>query len=234
MMTSSSPLSVARIIVEFLLGDICVYRRGTWKTIGKGIKVVDDTPQWIPADGSCGSSVGGRIAWLEPSLQEIAGPSDRVYWAFEVVMLTPGACQEGLGASTTLMGMVLNSATSGGGDYYPITFPSLSKRGVNSFGLSFNFGPVATRVQGSTVPDLVITDQAPAATTDQFSFMLTFEAADKKRGHVDVFRNMQPLVRYNDIDTSLPLYPTVNMCCRPSAYKFIMDPTLPDVKNISE
>ncbi|KAH3759181.1 hypothetical protein Pelo_9000 [Pelomyxa schiedti] len=224
MMTSSSPLCVARIILEFLLGDICVYHRGTWKTIGGGIAVIEDTPQWIPA-GTCGSSVGGRIAWLEPSLQELSGSSDRVYWAFDVVKYTHGSCQEGVGASTTLMGMVLDSASSGGGDYYPITFPSLGKRGVNSFGLKFGTG-VYPVVQGNIVP-LRVMVSGPPTTTDQFSFLLTFETADKKQGHVDVFRNMKPLVSYDNVDTSLPLYPTVNLCCRDCAYRFVMYPTLP-------
>ncbi|KAH3760394.1 hypothetical protein Pelo_7767 [Pelomyxa schiedti] len=229
MMTSSSPLSVARIIVEFLLGDICVYWRGTWNTIGRGIKVIDDTPQWIPADGgTCGNSVGGRIAWLEPSLQERSGSCDRVYWAFDVVKYMGGACQEGVGASTTLMGMVLDSNSSLGGDYYPITYSSLSTRGVNSFGLSLNYGPVQNRVQGSAMYDREVSDPSPVTTKDQFSFLLTFEKADKKRGHVDVFRNMEPLVSYDDVDTSLPLYPTVNMCCRDCAYRFVMDPSLPE------
>ncbi|KAH3760381.1 hypothetical protein Pelo_7787 [Pelomyxa schiedti] len=223
------PLSVARIVVEFLLGSICVYRRGTWKTIGDGIKVVDDTTQWIAIENrSCGSSVGGRIAWLEPSLQELAGARDRVYWAFDVVKYTPGACQEGLGASTTLMGMVLDSASSAGGDYYPITYSSLSNRGVNSFGLSFSGSLITTRVQGNMVYDRRVTNPTRVLETEQFSFLLTFESPDKKRGHVDVFRNMNLLVSYDNVDTSLPLYPTVNMCCRPSYYKFVMDPTLPD------
>ncbi|KAH3760380.1 hypothetical protein Pelo_7786 [Pelomyxa schiedti] len=110
------------------------------------------------------------------------------------------------------------------GDYYPITFPSDD---VKSFGLSFSGEAVTTRVQGNTVPRLRVTDPSPVTTTDQFSFLLTFEAADKKRGHVDVFRNMKPLVSYDNVDTSLPLYPTVNMCCRDCAYKFVMDPSIP-------
>ncbi|KAH3763255.1 hypothetical protein Pelo_4887 [Pelomyxa schiedti] len=221
------PMSVARLVVEFLLGSICVYRRGNWRTIGDGLIVIDDTPQWGTVDDySCGDSVGGRLAWLEPSLQELSGQSDKVYWAFDVVEFQPGACQEGIGASTTLVGMVLDCASSVGGDYYPITYPSLSKRGVKSFGLSLTRA-VETRVQGAAVTGLRVTDVTPVTTSDQFSFLLTFESPDKQRGHVDVFRNMKPLVSYDNVDTSMPMYPAVSMCCRPSAYKFVMGPTLP-------
>ncbi|KAH3762043.1 hypothetical protein Pelo_6103 [Pelomyxa schiedti] len=223
--TLAVPLSVARIILEFLLGDISVYWRGTWQIIGKGITVTDDTPQWTYSlKGGCGSTVGGRIAWLEPSLQEISRTNKKVYWAFDVAKFR-GGCQVGLGASTSLIGIELDSETSGGGDYYPINCSTLCYRGVKSFGLAFFSARVETRLHG--VISKGVTDAAPVRETDQFSFLLTFEAANKQWGHVDVFRNMKLLVSFDHVDTSQPLYPAVNMCCQDCSFKFVMEPTLP-------
>ncbi|KAH3731774.1 hypothetical protein Pelo_17397 [Pelomyxa schiedti] len=223
------PQSVGRFIVEFLIGFIGRYHRGTWRTIGRGITVNGDTVEWMDVSegdfGVCGSSVDGRLAWMEPSIQEISGSYLKVYWAFDVVKYTEGSCQEGLGASTSLFGMELDANASGGGDFYPITFPSLSKRGVKSFGLSLPLSE--PRVQGSKVTGLRLADTTPVTESDRFSFMVTFESPDKHWARVEVMKNNKQLVVYEHVDTSEPMFPTVNMCCSPNTYRFVMDPPLP-------
>ncbi|KAH3767595.1 hypothetical protein Pelo_514 [Pelomyxa schiedti] len=238
------PPSVATLIIEWIMAEftIHVYTRGTWQTIGGGITIEDDTVVWRDLDEGikckCASTVGGRIAWLEPSIQQIAGNSNMVYWAFDLVKPITQSCQEGLGASSSLMGMVLDAEKSHGGDFYPITYPHLSEcRGVKSFGLSFGWS-ILTRVQGtqviapSGVSLNVTADQAQAMPGDRFSFLVTFQTraegtSNKERACVGVWRNHTPLVRYCDVDTSVPMFPTVHMCCCPTAYKFVMNPPLP-------
>ncbi|KAH3766452.1 hypothetical protein Pelo_1688 [Pelomyxa schiedti] len=244
------PADVARIIVELLIGFVPVYEGGTWKTIGWGVEMNGDVVTWIGVhtgtSGKCGSSVGGRIAWLEPSLQQVAGPCGRVYWAFDLLKHTRGACQvlfytstnphvelsgsvllliplqEGVGACSSLPELDLQSSFDNSGRhgvFYPVTCDALHQLAqVVSFGVSIS--QFSTKVNGMTQRKC-----NEFSESEQVSFLLEF-TPDKKRGRVTVFRNLMHIATFDNVDTSLPIFPTVNMCCREAQYLFAQFITL--------
>ncbi|KAH3732038.1 hypothetical protein Pelo_17125 [Pelomyxa schiedti] len=224
------PTNVARIIVELLIGFVQVYEGGTWKTIGRGVEMNGDVVTWVEvkevARGKCGSSVGGRIAWLEPSLQQVAGPCGRVYWAFDLLKHTRGACQEGVGACSSLPELDLKRCFDNcrkSGVFYPVTSEALHQVAkVISFGVSVS--RVSTLVNGAIKGDIL----SKFSESEQVSFLLEF-TPDKKRGRVTMFRNLMHIATFDNVDTSLPIFPTVNMCCRDAQYLFVRNPRLPSL-----
>ncbi|KAH3759838.1 hypothetical protein Pelo_8351 [Pelomyxa schiedti] len=222
------PFHVARIIVEWVMGFVRVYEGGTWNTIGKGVAVVGDVITWVNVKGgSCGSTVGGRIAWLEPSLQEVAGLCGKVYWAFHIVRHTGGACQEGVGAASSLRELGSLAKYIGSGGFYPVTCDTLNKA-ANLISFGFSTSNDEPKVNGLTLAEDYKTEESPVSESDEISFLLEF-TPDKRRGLVRVFRNLELLTTFTDVDTSVPIFPTVNMCCCDAQFKFVRNPKLPHV-----
>ncbi|KAH3763927.1 hypothetical protein Pelo_4195 [Pelomyxa schiedti] len=202
---------------------------GKWNTIGT-IRVDGDTVRWVPPDG-CGSQ-RGRIASLEPSLQVVAGDSRVVCWAFQVTSFPRPGCQEGFGACTSLIGINLKKTSHEGSGYFPVTCPELCiEKNAKSFGVSLG-GFIQPRIMGSrTRPGTVcrLGHQACTRQDDVISFFLRFVGGSKKQaGTLQVFHNNQDLLfRVESVDTSQPLFPTVNMCCVRTAYTFLRNPPIP-------
>ncbi|KAH3743569.1 hypothetical protein Pelo_15027 [Pelomyxa schiedti] len=176
----------------------------------------------------CGSSVGGRVAWLNPSLQSLScGGSYYVYWAFNL-LLCPArfSCQEGIGASSSILSISQPSSL----DCYPITYCTDKRKGPCSFGLSMGAAELEGRCQG-VLSRHIPNDQRIAVAGDQFSFLIRFHRG-MQHGTVRVFRNLKPLVTFERLVTRLPIFPTVQMCCREVRYQFVSNPQLPPLLSL--
>ncbi|KAH3714532.1 hypothetical protein Pelo_18958 [Pelomyxa schiedti] len=245
MSTLNVPHSIGVSIVHILArGSVAVYSKTTegtrWMTRGWGV-VVDsgtDTIGWVLPDGireTCGSSSKGRIAWVEPSLQTLScGGTYLAYWAFELLSCSSHSpCQEGIGACS-FSSCVVGDSHYENGDCYPITFYSAASKGTYSFGLNMGKSTLLGEIQGkqalqSSVRPLVLNDTRPPVVGDQFSFLIDFDGTDTNHGRVSVFRNLKPLGTFEHVETKLPMFPTVHMCCRDAKYRFIRNPPLPSL-----
>ncbi|KAH3766310.1 tripartite motif-containing protein 21 [Pelomyxa schiedti] len=208
---SNSPLTITRNCV------FCVISQAVWHTIGSGIKLVGDTVTWTGSSCS-GPANGGRIAMLMGSLQDIAGKSGRVYWAFEISKYTTSSCQDGVGACSSLNGLDLSNPSCV--DYYPVTCQST--KGVKSFGLSIRWGYIGLCLSGQ---EKRLTE-GTVKCGDQFSFLVKFDH-DKRHATVDMFYNLKLLATETNVDTSVPLFPVIHMCCKDIDYRLVRKPTLP-------
>ncbi|KAH3732523.1 hypothetical protein Pelo_16650 [Pelomyxa schiedti] len=219
------PHHIGRCILQYLIGYINIYEGihyGHWEL--RECEVNDDTVQWKPKHFSKNdkSMPKGRFAWLEPSLQEVAGASGRVYFAFDVV--SDAGLLDGVGACSSLRGHINNAASFGGkSNFLPITHHHLcSKRGFKSFGLCMP--PFSPRIQGSpALYSAVLINPLPVPLLGQVtagesvSFLVEFHEPDRLHATVQMFWNMMApaLFRYDSVDTSMPIYPCVTLSVSP-------------------
>ncbi|KAH3760280.1 hypothetical protein Pelo_7916 [Pelomyxa schiedti] len=170
----------------------------------------------------------GGYNFLDTTCWTVARFTGRVSWGFQVSVLPRYGCQEGFGASSSLIGLDLENTVNLGGGYFPVTWPTLCKeRGAKSFGVSLT-GSIENRVLGNRVdtPGSTPPKSMNAKQDDLFSFFLHF-APDQQHATVHVFLNSEPLFTLQDVDTSLPLYPTVNICCAQTSHNFVRNPPVP-------
>ncbi|KAH3714083.1 hypothetical protein Pelo_19409 [Pelomyxa schiedti] len=122
--------------------------------------------------------------------------------------------QEGVGAASSLRELGNLGAYEDTGGFYPVTCETLHlQANLISFGLSTS--SIEPRVNGLN-PDDGNSNAAkshPVSESDEISFLLEL-TPDKRRGFVRVFRNLELLSTFTDVDTS---------------FKFVRNPKLPRV-----
>ncbi|KAH3761501.1 hypothetical protein Pelo_6672 [Pelomyxa schiedti] len=213
------PVEIGRVILDFLICDpiMLYYGEGGWETWGSGVRVEDDRVNWQLALG-----YGSKMAWVQPSLQEVAGSCGRVYWAFDVDGISPGG-QEAVGAISSLDGTDFDAI--GRGACFPFTYTTLNiVKQVISFGVSLC--DATPRVNGA------ICSKRPDCQWEKFhgsnhiSFLLTLQP-DHKFGKVEVFKNLRSFATFRHVNTSKPLFPAINTTSPSVHYHFIRHPPTP-------